>query len=322
VNRSQLLELLVRLAAALTEDFSVQDVVDRLAEELSTVVPVTGVGVLLADAEGERHVVSHARELEHAGDAVRTVRSVPLRRASERFRALEVYATASPETSRSESDNWQKLADVVASYLSIAHRRETEATSVARLQEAALHDPLTGLPNRRLLQDRLHLAQERMRRSGAAYGVLFCDLDGFKPINDQFGHQAGDQLLVELARRLERVVRPHDTVARVSGDEFVLLCEDLEGPQPAKDVADRVLTAVEAPFPRWGDEHRIRVGISVGIAVASHGAPEGSQEILDRADAAMYRAKRRGGRCAEVAAPAVIDVRDVARARTFYSTAS
>jgi diguanylate cyclase (GGDEF)-like protein len=335
----------VRLASTLPTDFSVQDVLDRVAEELGAILPVVGVGVLLL-GEGEQQQLASVREgvgrLEGLSNApedvrcqpqartcepvvipepaaaaepsvfrpvaqdagVRTVLSLPIRRGAELLGALEVYATSRFDPEVTDLESWRMLADVVASYLSIAHRREDELTSVEELQQAAFHDPLTGLPNRRLLDDRLHQARERTRRMGAAYGVLFCDLDGFKPVNDRFGHHAGDRLLVELAHRLDEVVRPHDTVARVSGDEFVILCEDLDGPRPAVDVAERVLATIGAPFAVEGTDAGIRVGISIGIAVAGPGAPESSDEILARADAAMYRAKQCGGFRAAIAGAA------------------
>jgi diguanylate cyclase (GGDEF)-like protein len=367
VNSSELLDLVVRLASTLPTDFSVRDVLDRVAEELGAIFPVVGVGVLLLDPDGpdaERHLIASAREevrlieglpielddgpclsaarscepvviSEPASAAaapvftavsrdagVRTVLSLPIRRDAERFGALEVYATSEMDAVVTDLESWQMLADVVASYVSIAHQREGELTSVEELQQAAFHDPLTGLPNRRLLDDRLHQARERTRRMGAAYGVLFCDLDGFKPVNDRFGHHVGDQLLVELAHRLEEVVRPHDTVARVSGDEFVILCEDLEGPRPAVDVAERVLATVETPFPVEGTSSGIRVGISIGIAVAAPGGPESSDEIVARADAAMYRAKQCGGWRAAIAGASTGTDQDPAHFGPSYIAAS
>jgi len=363
VNTSELLDLVVRLASTLPTDFSVQDVLDRVARELSAILPVVGVGVLIVDPDGERHLAASA---PHAPDEVRliaeppielgggrftspsrtcepvvvsepaaastapvsvifahepgaqTVLSLPLRRGAQRLGALEVYASCRLDVVATDLDSWQMLADIVASYVSIAHRRADDLTSVEELQRAAFHDPLTGLPNRRLLDDRLHQARERARRMASAYAVLFCDLDGFKPVNDRFGHQVGDQLLVGLARRLEEVVRPHDTVARVSGDEFVILCEDLDGPRPAMDVADRVLETVEAPFSVPNTQHRIELGVSIGIAVAAAGAPESSEELLARADATMYRAKAHGGRRAEVDGAAVTVATTSPRLRPSY----
>lgn len=325
MNRLQLLDVVVRLASSLTDDFSAQDVLDRLTESLAEILPVVGVRAVMADPDGQRYEVASPRHggpwIEGDGPAL-TSRGVSVHGGPARSAALEVYATSPLGTSGPDLDSWRMLAEVVASYLSIAHRREGDVTSVAWLQQAAFHDSLTGLPNRRLLEDRLRQARERARRTGAAYGILFCDLDGFKMVNDRFGHLAGDRLLVEMARRLEEVVRPHDTVARASGDEFVILCEDLEGPRPAEDVGERVLEAVEIPFGVHGTGEGVRIGISIGIAVAGGDVRESSRQLLDRADAAMYRAKASRGSCVEVAAPAVVDVRVPARNPTSYSTAS
>jgi diguanylate cyclase (GGDEF)-like protein len=176
----------------------------------------------------------------------------------------------------------------------IARRREAAARAALVLAEAAATDALTGLANRRLLKDRLDQAMNRADRSGRAIAVLFCDIDRFKAVNDRFGHHVGDRLLVELASRLSGCLRPKDTLARVSGDEFVILCEDLTDTAQAEEVATRVLAAVAEPFSVEGGGQGLVLGMSIGMALAGtdHDSPEGA---LVRADAAMYRAKRRGG---------------------------
>jgi two-component system, chemotaxis family, sensor kinase Cph1 len=153
----------------------------------------------------------------------------------------------------------------------------------SRLADVALHDPLTGLPNRRLLMDRLDRALERHAR-GEELALLFLDLDGLKGINDTGGHDAGDAVLVRTARRLEAAARAEDTVSRIGGDEFVILCEDITSEQ-AEAVAERILQ-----FLRDTEEPGTA---SIGIATAAPGLS--ASDLLTRADAAMYRAKA-GGR--------------------------
>ena len=177
-------------------------------------------------------------------------------------------------------------------------RREAEARAAARqleqqageLARRALHDPLTGLANRALMQDRLEhaLADRRVRR----HAVLLLDLDDFKAVNDECGHEAGDAVLVAVARRLEAHVRPADTVARLGGDEFVVLMEDVEGRRDVVTVAERLLGALREPVP-WGDE-RFTVGGSVGVTLTDPTDRRGMDDLLRDADLAMYVAKSGG----------------------------
>ena len=165
------------------------------------------------------------------------------------------------------------------------------------LAHQALHDALTGLPNRALFLDRLELSLIRSRRRPARIAVLFLDLDAFKLVNDSLGHDAGDQLLVELAERLRTVVRPSDTVARFGGDEFTILCDQLASEYDAVSIATRVAEEIGDPLAIDGRE--VFVTASVGIAYAD-GAWADPTTLIRNADAAMYRAKERGGARYEV----------------------
>ena len=167
----------------------------------------------------------------------------------------------------------------------------------AELAHQALHDALTGLPNRGLFLDRLEQALARNSRHGSDLAVLFCDLDRFKVVNDSLGHGAGDLLLVDVARRLEEVLRMGDTAARFGGDEFVILCEEVSGAHQAIAIAERVSEVLTAPFVLGEDEAFVRT--SIGIAMAS-GPTARPEALLRDADAAMYRAKERGGGVYEV----------------------
>jgi diguanylate cyclase (GGDEF)-like protein len=174
-----------------------------------------------------------------------------------------------------------------AIHSAIARKR----TDVGRLRQA-FNDSLTGLPNRSLLLDRLNVAIGRSRRRPTSVAVLFLDLDGFKRINDGFGHEAGDRVLVEIAGRMQRVLRPGDTVARYGGDEFVILCEDLRGQREAVRVAKRTRAAIAEPLSVHGQE--VTIEASVGIARARRGQAS-AEDLIREADIAMYRAKRAGG---------------------------
>jgi diguanylate cyclase (GGDEF)-like protein len=154
-----------------------------------------------------------------------------------------------------------------------------------------LHDPLTGLANRHLFIERTEQALGRVRRSEHSLAVLFIDLDRFKQVNDSMGHAAGDQLLIEVAKRLRELVRQADDVARFGGDEFAILCDDLEQQDAAVAIAQRVLRRLDNAFP-FG-KRDVTVSASIGIAL-SHDGDKTAEEILQDADSAMYRAKDAG----------------------------
>jgi diguanylate cyclase (GGDEF)-like protein len=159
-------------------------------------------------------------------------------------------------------------------------------------RHAAFHDSLTELPNRTLLADHLRLAIEcARRRPEHLFAVLFLDLDRFKNINDSLGHAAGDRLLVETARRLERCSRPSDTVARLGGDEFAVLLDGLDSDCDAMRVAERVQEELMRPFHLGG--HEVYTAASIGITLSTHGY-EDPENVLRDADTAMYRAKEKG----------------------------
>lgn len=160
----------------------------------------------------------------------------------------------------------------------------------AHLAHQATHDPLTGLPNRALFAERLAQALDRARVRGTSAAVLYVDLDDFKQVNDRFGHEAGDRLLVAVAERLRTVARGGDTVARLGGDEFAVLLEDLDGESGAKAVGDRLAARLRAPVRLKGEAVSARA--SVGIAMARPGVVP--DELLRQSDAAMYAAKRAG----------------------------
>lgn len=172
----------------------------------------------------------------------------------------------------------------------ISERKERERMSFHLTER----DPLTGLPNRSLLFDRIMQDIGRAHRYNLHVALLFIDLDRFKPVNDEFGHAAGDKVLKEVAQRLNSRVRRMDTVARLGGDEFVVVLSDLASPSEVAPIAEALVDLLKEPFLAGGRE--CRVGASVGIAVFPEDGWSGV-ELLEKADAAMYAAKQSGGGC-------------------------
>ncbi|MHB2027454.1 MAG: diguanylate cyclase domain-containing protein [Acidimicrobiales bacterium] len=181
--------------------------------------------------------------------------------------------------------------------LAVLKHQARLASVVLALRRAAHVDPLTGLPNRALLMDRLGHALTRSERRDGRVGVFFLDVDHFKDVNDRFGHAAGDRYLVELAHRINRAIRPEDTLARLGGDEFVVVCEDLRSEAQAVAFAERILASL---VPASRDLPGTDFQVSVGVALAPD-VPVLAAGLLARADAAMYQAKRQSGSCWKLA---------------------
>ncbi|MCW2539421.1 MAG: hypothetical protein JWN95_1146 [Frankiales bacterium] len=226
----------------------------------------------------------------------------PLRHGDGRLGALDLYCDSPGPLSTADLATAQTLADVTAAYVLNAQAREEARQACDLFRDSSLHDSLTGLPNRLLLQQRLEHAAQRGSRSHTNAAVLFADLDRFKDVNDTHGHQIGDELLVAVADRLSGLVRPGDTLARVSGDEFVFLCEDLHAAADIEVLAPRIKDAFAAPFTVSGLE--LSISASVGMAYAGPGEAISGQLLVD-ADIAMYQAKRTGAGGQEI-----VDIRD------------
>ena len=187
--------------------------------------------------------------------------------------------------STAKDDQAGLAALVVVAEDALARLRLSNAMS-----HQAWHDPLTGLPNRSLFMDRAAHAMEMQRRRGGHLAVLFCDLDGFKRVNDSFGHAAGDNLLTEVGRRIRAAVRETDTVARLGGDEFAVLLEEVSENGEVHLACDRILTALRARFPMFGED--VSVTTTIGVALSETGGTADS--LLSQADLAMYHAKGQG----------------------------
>ncbi len=250
----------------------------------------------LAPAQAESAIGSHGavvlKELGPADSedpelpAVRSGLAVAVRSGEEVLGVLAVYTGREDAFDDEDGAFLRAVANVLAT---AGARRQMEE----ELRHQALHDPLTGIANRTLCEDRLAQAVARSRRSGAAITVLFLDLDGFKRVNDEHGHAAGDRVLVTFAHRLAEAVRPSDTVGRLGGDEFVVICEDMNEPD-ARALAARLAAVAQQPIEAPGAKHRFSA--SIGIALGDGDLPDPGA-LVRAADAAAYKAKRtrRGG---------------------------
>jgi diguanylate cyclase (GGDEF)-like protein len=213
--------------------------------------------------------------------------AVPVVAAHEVVAVLEFFSRTIEQPDEETMDLLENVGTQIGRV--VERKRAQEA-----LAHQAHHDPLTGLPNRSLFLDRLDHALSRLGRRSGRLAVLFMDLDGFKVINDSLGHDAGDRLLIGLAERLGDTVREADTVARFGGDEFAILCTDLDDETTAVLLAERIAEELAHPFP-MEEEGEYVVSASIGIAVASPDlAPTTAADLLRDADLAMYRAKERG----------------------------
>jgi len=171
----------------------------------------------------------------------------------------------------------------------------------------ASHDRLTGLPNRRLFEDRLSQAVLTAHRDHRAGALLLIDLDGFKPVNDSLGHRSGDQVLVRVGQRLQGLARANDTAARIGGDEFALVLNAVASPEAAMEVAHKVLQTMLTPVGLDSGEH-VSMGASIGVAMFLGGSVESLPNLMDRADQALYESKRNGKGQASMAPLAVRDL--------------
>ena len=247
----------------------------------------TGEAVAIPDLRVDDRFPRFAeRALEEGLIAVFTF---PLRHDDDQLGSLDVYRTTVGSMSAAEMDAAQTLADVAASYLLNARARDELTAASDLAMHNSLHDALTGLPNRALLVERLEHAVLRCRRSENALAILFADLDRFKGVNDTYGHQAGDELLVAIAARLTSLLRPGDSLARLGGDEFVILCEDLTDPAQVEPIAERMKQAFATPFELTTSD--VLIDASIGIAYSGRGENMPTQ-ILQVADTAMYESKR------------------------------
>jgi diguanylate cyclase (GGDEF)-like protein/PAS domain S-box-containing protein len=234
--------------------------------------------------------IVHPDHVVEAVDAFADTRATPGHRA--RVRVPMRAADGSYQDFELTMQELSRTDDIgaVAIFMRNVTNRAMAEEALRAAQHRALHDPLTGLPNRVLLLDRLGQACARLRRSGGRLLVMFVDLDRLKEVNDTWGHETGDDLLVQVARRLDQALRPDDTVARLGGDEFVVVCPVVDR-TVHRDLPDRLLETLARPIPLG----RVTICVTASIGVVESGDDADPADVLRRADSAMYRAKRAGG---------------------------
>lgn len=246
-----------------------------------------GEAISVPDLRAEKRFPKFAPRALEAG--LTAVFTFPLRHGDLQLGALDLYRNTEGPLTPESMTAAQTLADVAAAYLINAQARTDLMDSSEQSRDAALHDSLTGLPNRALILQLIEHAFRSSRRSQRISAVIFVDLNHFKEVNDTHGHRVGDELLVAVADRLTRLLRPGDSVARLSGDEFVLLCEDISD----TDAVDALAIRLDAELSRPFDLSGIGVTISASIGIAFTGRGTNSpEELLVDADLAMYQSKR------------------------------
>ena len=332
-QEEQLSDVLSEFARTMVTDFPIQRILDRLVDRIVEILPITGAGVTLITPGADPHYVAASDESAlryeklqtelgegpcllayNSGEAVsvpdlcgegrfpaftsraldaglRAVFTFPLRSGADRLGALDLYRDEPGPLEEQTMAAAQTLADVAAAYLLNAQARAELSDTYARSRYSSLHDALTGLPNRVLLVELLEFALLRAIRTDRLPAVLFADLDQFKAVNDTYSHRVGDEMLIAVGERLGELLRPSDVLGRLSGDEFVMVCEDLDHPSQVDAIAERISSALGSPFELTCGP--LSMTASVGIAFADHG--ESAEDILHRADMAMYQAKAKGG---------------------------
>ncbi len=226
--------------------------------------------------------------------SIRACWSQPILAAyDEALGALACYPQQPSAPSETDKLLLQRMSNLAAITLE-RHKR------IERIRFLAMHDPLTGLPNRSLLNELLGRNLRRAHREGNKFALMFIDLDGFKDINDQHGHDAGDDLLSILSGRMTDQLRGTDTCARIGGDEFVVMLETVQSNQAVESVAQKILTAMSSPVQRG--QMTLKVSASIGIAIYPNDGTS-ADALLTQADDAMYKAKAMGKNCWQCAEP-------------------
>ena len=294
------------MSALLVTDVSLDDIFASFCDLLESTVGANAIEVVLRDGDawvrlrfdGSRVKREAGVNLPYNDPTVATVAfgrtlleerpasfSMPLPIGDEIVGAVFVRADALNHFDDADAG----LIESLAPYMAVAIRQRWLHESVARERFRAEHDELTHLPNRALFAERLERGLVRAHRSGGHVGVLYIDLDGFKPINDKYGHDAGDAVLRMVARRLRRAIRETDTAARLGGDEFGVVLEDLRDDTIAAEIAEKAVNTIAKPM-RW-EKQLLHVGASVGRSISPLDGTSVAA-LMRRADARMFRNKR------------------------------
>ena len=285
-ERETLLRRLTRIQHSISGRGRLEDTLDAIVRGAAELVDAPMACLELADPDAPdlTRIVSAVGLPEWRNGMPPGAVSAPVH---EDGRVVGTLSVAAGTPARAFSASEQEVLLAFAEHASLAL---TDARMVADARHRALHDPLTGLPNRTLFLDRLDAALQRARRQHSKVAVLFVDLDGFKRVNDTLGHEVGDEVLAGVARRLRGALRRSDTVARLGGDEFGVIVEDLGLPSDAARAAEQVAAALERPIVGGGRPHAMQASIGTALSGIDGDAPD---ELLRCADAEMYRAKSR-----------------------------
>lgn len=293
-------------------DITEQTLAEQHARELASIVEQTSDAIMLTSADGTIRYINPGFERLSGYRMDEVVGQTPAlfksgahddqfyRQLWETVRAGRTFC-AQVLNRRKDGSTYHAIKTItpmfddqgrLVSFVNIDKDFSDQHAAQERLAQLALHDPLTGLANRALLEDHVRETVARGRREPTPCALLFIDLDGFKSVNDRQGHQAGDRVLQEVARRLRATSREMDIVARLGGDEFVLLLQGVGDHALAEGIAHKLLEAIQHPIDTGAG--RVRVGASIGVAVHPRDGSH-AQALLHHADQAMYRAKRAGG---------------------------
>ncbi|MDQ2679755.1 MAG: GGDEF domain-containing protein [Candidatus Eremiobacteraeota bacterium] len=299
-------ELARKMSGLLLAELSLGVVFDRLSEVLSAFVQATTVTIVLRnpDASFLQFRYDHgalsqffASELgeQELKDTITTgtshvssspaLAAMPLQLADETIGAISIESEGLAEYGQEQI----AMIESIVPYVAVAVRNRMLQNAVERERYRAEHDPLTGLANRLLFTDRLTQSLQRARRSQLLVGVVYADLNGFKPINDTLGHAAGDEVLRTIARRLKEQTRASDTVARLGGDEFAMIVEQLHNRSELEKIVQNLKNAIASPIPLH--DRPVNVGVSFGCSIFPQDGGDAAA-LLHVADAAMYAVKK------------------------------